>query len=451
MTLVSREQALEIAEALVRESAADETEVTFEHGIERFARFAAGGPTQTADRERFELALRVRLAGPGGLRESRASVAANSLALGRRALSRAIELASFAPANPELVSMGGAVVVHDTLVHPATLAHSFDDKSRMILAALEACQHANLEPAGLIQSSALAKAIVNSRGRAVYGQTGRHAFSLSASGGGGAGMAQASGAEPGHVDHAGVIRKAIRKATTSQGPRALAPGEYQVVLEPLAVSSILLFAAYQGFGAREVDERSSFLCGREGTRPWPESLSIADDPSNPLMPALAFDGEGTPKRRVALVDRGQLCPPVTDRHFAAKRGESSSGHGQAQPSNSGPSPQNMVIESGTQSLEQLIAGVERGLLISQFHYTNAIDPKELLLTGMTRNGTFWIENGRVERPVKNLRFTQSLVDALSHLNGVGRDGEVAGALFDGEIVAPPLRLERFRFTSATDF
>ncbi|MEO6710964.1 MAG: metallopeptidase TldD-related protein, partial [Planctomycetota bacterium] len=365
MSLVSREQALEIAEGLVRESAADETEVTFEHGIERFARFATGGPTQSADRERFELAVRVRLDGPGGLRESRASVAANSIAEGRRALERALQLASFAPANPELVPLGGAVVVRETLVHPAVLAHAFADKARIILTALKACEIAQLEPAGLIQSSALAKAIVNSRGRTVYGQTGRHAFSLSASGGGGAGTAQASGAEPGIVDHGEVSMRAIDKALRSRDPIALAPGEYCVLLEPLAVSAILLFAAYQGFGAREVEEQSSFLCGREGSQVWPESLSIADDPANPLMPALAFDGEGTPKQRTVLVDRGRLGKPVTDRHFAAKRGESSSGHAQPQPSNAGPSPQNMVIAAGNQPFQDLLRGIERGLLISQ--------------------------------------------------------------------------------------
>ena len=184
---------------------------------------------------------------------------------------------------------------------------------------------------------------------------------------------------------------------------------------------------------------------------WPEALSIVDDPAHPLMPSLSFDGEGTPKQRTVLVERGRLGRPVTDRQYAKKRGEISTGHALAQPSVSGPLPQNMVVDCGEHSLEQLIGGVERGLLVSQFHYTNAIDPKELLLTGMTRNGTFLIEAGRIVGPVKNLRFTQSLIEALAGLCGVGRHAEVAGALFDGEIVTPPLRLDRFRFTSATDF
>ena len=451
MDLLAREQALDIASALVQESQADECEVTLEHVAERFVRFAGGGPTQNADRARYELAVRVRIDRGGGLQESRASVAGRSLQDGRRALARAMELARFAPPNPELVELGAAVDVRESLAAPSCLGHGFGDKAAWVRAALAAASAAQLEPAGLIQSSALARAIVNSRGRAVYGQTARHAFSLSVSGGGGAGTAQASGASPENVDHAAVIAKAVAKGVRSRDPLPIEAGEYTLVLEPLAVSALLLFCAYQGFGAREVDERSSFLCGREGQPLWPASLSIVDDPTNPLMPALGFDGEGTPRRRSVLVERGRLCGPVTDRQYAKKRGETSSGHAQPQPSSAGPMPQNMVVARGEESLEQLVAGVERGLLVSQFHYTNAIDPKELLLTGMTRNGTFLIENGRVGRPVTNLRFTQSLIEALAGLSGVGRDVEVAGALFDGEIVTPPLRLERFRFTSATDF
>ena len=111
----------------------------------------------------------------------------------------------------------------------------------------------------------------------------------------------------------------------------------------------------------------------------------------------------------------------------------------------------MCLAAGDKSLEELIAGVDRGLLITQLHYTNMIDPRELLLTGMTRNGTFLIEDGKIITAVKNLRFTESLVNAMANVSGVGSELEVAGALFDGEIVCPALRIENFRFTSSTDF
>ena len=259
MTQVSREQALDIAHALVRESPADETEVTFEQVSERFVRFAACGPTQTADRSRCELAVRVRLVQGGGLREARASVVANSLPDGRRALARAIELAQFAPPNAALAKLGAAVDLRASPRQEQSQPHEFAHKATWIRAALEAARTANLEPAGLIQTSSLARAIVNSRGRAVFDTTGRHSFALTLTGGGGAGTAQDSAASAEQVDHARVISRAVEKAVSSRDPIGVPPGDYSVVLEPLAVSSILLFAAYQGFGAREVDEQSSFL------------------------------------------------------------------------------------------------------------------------------------------------------------------------------------------------
>ena len=224
-----------------------------------------------------------------------------------------------------------------------------------------------------------------------------------------------------------------------------------MVLEPAAVSSLLLFAGYMGFGAREVEEESSFLCGRLGQRVFPESISVVDDAADPLFPGMAFDGEGTPKQRLELIQRGTCTQPVTDRNYAARRGEESTGHGEPQPSPSGPKARHLGIEAGDQSLEQLIGGVENGLLVTQFHYTNVIEPRELVLTGMTRNGTYRIKDGEVGGAVKNLRFTQGFVEALQRVSGVGAEREAVGALFDGETLVPPLRIDGFRFTSTTDF
>lgn len=451
MPTSDRELALEVADTLLRESPADETEVTIDRHDERFARFADRGVTQCADRCRGELAVRVRLDGPQGRREARATVGGAGLDAGRRALARALELAKVATPNPALIELGGPVEWLASQDAPPVLEGAGSADAEWIRAALEGCSAARLEAAGLIQSTRLDRTIRNSAGRSVAGSTCRHGFSLTATGNGGAGVAQASAARREEVDPRRVIDRAVQKAVASATPRAVPPGEYAVLLEPLAVSSILLFAAYQGFGAREVEEDSSFLCGRVGRRIWPESLSLIDDPFHPLMPSLAFDGEGTPKSRQVLVERGVPLGPVTDRQFAHKRGQSSSGHAQPQPSSQGPMPSNLVVAPGDADDAALLAGLDRGLLVTQFHYTNSIDPKELVLTGMTRNGTFLVEAGRVVGAVQNLRFTQSLIEALAGLEALGRDGELAGALFDGEIVTPPMRLARFRFTSGTDF
>ena len=198
-------------------------------------------------------------------------------------------------------------------------------------------------------------------------------------------------------------------------------------------------------------EESSFLCGRSGEKLFPDSVSLADDANNAVYAGLPFDGEGTPRQRVELISAGTLGGPVTDQNTASKMGVPCTGHSLPQPNTHGPMATNLVLASGSESAESMLAGVERGLLVTQFHYTNLIEPRELTLTGMTRNGTFLVENGAVTGAVKNLRFTQSLVEALANVRAVGDRQEVAGALFDGEVVTPALAIDDFRFTSASDF
>lgn len=450
MKLPSQEESLAVARELVAASAADETEVSIESKVERYVRYADSGPTQSADRERHEVAIRVRLCGAGGRREARATCDGLDPELTRAALARAIALAEVAPPNPELLPLGGAVQVGARSADPETLAHPFAEKAAWVRLAIDGCRRAGLAPAGLAQTSGIARALANSAGRAVHAARSRAAFSLTASTPGfvgSSGFAEEVGARVRELDPERAVRRAIEKAAPGQELRTVEPGEYTVVLEPHAVSSILLFAMYRGFGAQEVHEKSSFLCGRIGQRVFPSCLSVVDDASNDVFAGFPFDGEGSPRRRVPLIDRGVLGGPVTDSYWAERMGVPNTGHALAMPNTHGPMAENPVLLAGDASLEELIGGVERGLLVSQFHYTNLIDPRELTLTGVTRNGTFWIEGGRIAHPVRDLRFTQSLVGAFSNLSGVGRDLEVAGALFDGEVVCPPLRIERFRFTS----
>ena len=464
MNLLQRDEALAVARRLIDASEATETEVGFGSVCERFVRYADSGPTQSADRERHVVAVRARVRTDDGWCEGKATCDGLGEAETQGALERATALARVAPPDGELAPLEGEFEGMAELgggePDGATLAHDFADKALWVRDALKACTGEGLVPAGLAITSGQACAVVNSAGRAVYDAHSRAALSLTASarpltqgggGEGGSGFAEAITARVGELDAEAVLRRAVDKATANREPRALAAGEYTVVLEPDAVSSILLFAAYQGFGAQAVHEEASFLCGRVGQQLFPEALSIDDDAQNGVYPGLAFDGEGAPRQRVELLRRGVLTGPVTDSDWARKLGCANTGHARPKPNTAGPSPSNLVVHPGDASLEQLIAGVERGLLVTQFHYTNMIDPRDLLLTGMTRNGTFLIEGGELVGEVKNLRFTESLVNALSNVSGIGREREVAGALFAGEIVTPALRVDGFRFTSTTDF
>ncbi|MCA8978480.1 MAG: TldD/PmbA family protein [Planctomycetes bacterium] len=454
MGILSRKQALEIARGLVDTSTADETEVVIESQADRFVRFAATGPTQSADRERHFVSIRVRIDSGEGKREGAATCDGVDTALTAGALERAVELARHAPPNPDLIPLGGPVDVEDRRPDEATLEHGFEPKADWVRTAVEACEREDLLPAGLTQTGGYARAVVNSAGRQVYAAQSRASFALTASTPdlvGGAGFADQIAATVAELDPDEVIRRAVLKADRSRGAEAIDAGEYTVVLEPAAVSAMLLFAGYKGFGCQDVEEQSSFLCGRLGERCLSEGLTIVDDASNDFYPGIPFDYEGSPKVRVDLIDRGLVKGMVTDHAWSRKLGVPNTGHGRMQPSPGGPTTSNLCVAAGDQSLDELIAGVERGLLVTQFHYTNLINPRELTLTGMTRNGTFLIENGKVTRPVKNLRFTMSMTKAWSQITGVGNELHVAGALFDGEVVTPALRIDGFRFTSTTAF
>ena len=438
---------------IIEASPADETEVTIDGTLDNFVRFSDRGPTQSADRDRVEVAIRVRFdAGADGIREAKATCGTLEAEGTRRALERAVALARISPATPGLMPLEGAVEVRATSMDPETTGHGFEDKARWVKSALAACSEKGVRPAGLIQTTGLRRHLANSAGRRVTGEASRSAYALTASvPGGGSGWGESIANRVEALDPERVVARAVGKADRNRQPQAIDPGEYTVVLEPAAVSSMLLFASYYGFGAREVDEKSSFLCGRMGERVFSPSLTVLDDTHNDLYPGLPFDGEGNPKQTVVLVDRGQLTGPVTDRSYARKLGLPCTGHAVPQPSGSGPVASNLVVSAGQSSVEEMVAGVERGLLITQFHYTNMIEPRELTLTGMTRNGTFLIENGEVAGSVKNLRFTDTLVNALSRVGAIGTTPEVVGALFDGEVVTPAVRVDGFRFTSATDF
>jgi PmbA protein len=444
------QDARELGRRIVEASDADETEVTIDLLSEGFVRFAEIGPTQNADRRAISVAIRTRFREGGGFSEARAVAGSPEEGDWRAALARALELARISPPNEEACPLEGAVEVPATRGDRATIAHGFTEKAAWIRRALAACAERRLAPAGLIRTFGISRTIVNSEGRAVYGEFSRGQFALTATGAEGSGMASVSVPHVEDLDAEGVIERAVEKATRAQDPQPLEAGEYCVILEPAAVSSILLFAGYCGFGAREVEEKSSFLCGRIGERTFAPELTIRDDVLDPAAPGLPFDGEGNLRQRVVLVDRGTPLGPVTDRIHARKGGVPCTGHATPQPNVQGPIAENLVVECGSRSIEELIAGVERGLLITQFHYTNMIEPRDLTLTGMTRNGTFLIEKGEVKHAVNNLRFTHSLARALHDVSGIGDRAVAASALFDGEIVTPALRIEGFRFTSRSD-
>jgi predicted Zn-dependent protease len=251
--------------------------------------------------------------------------------------------------------------------------------------------------------------------------------------------------------HADVLARA-RKA---QNPRKAKPGSYTVILTPEAVSNILIFLGFVGFNGLLYSEGRSCLTGKLGKRIFSRKLNLTDDPLDTRGFAFPFDLEGIPKGRLPLVQNGTVKALVHDRKTARKMNQRSTGHYSGP--GTGPIPLNMVIQKGDKTTDQLRKGIKRGIEISSLHYVNVVEPLNLTLTGMTRNGTFMIQNGTLAYPVKNLRFNQSILHSLANIVGISSDirlvegGNTYGQRFPWGFILPSLVIDDFHFTGETEF
>jgi predicted Zn-dependent protease len=305
--------------------------------------------------------------------------------------------------------------------------------------------------AGSYETGGAEIALLNSGEQFCYGPTTQAAVTALVSGGdGGAGYVEAWSVGAGGLDLEAIGRRAARKARDSQAPRDLDPGRYEVILEPAAVATLVAFLSWLGFGGRALAEGRSCLSGKDGQQVAATSISIADDVFAPGMPGTPFDFEGTPKRRVDVIRDGVFEGGVYDRRSAKQAGVESTGHALPAPNPEGPFPLNLVVEPGDASMQDMLASTKRGLLVTRFHYSNIVHPLESVITGMTRDGTWLVEDGEVRHPVKNLRFTQSILEALSGTELVGRDTEFASEFFFSASRVPALKLSSFHFTGRSD-
>jgi predicted Zn-dependent protease len=265
----------------------------------------------------------------------------------------------------------------------------------------------------------------------------------------GSGYAEETARDVTAIDAEALGREAVDKAVRSRGAVRCEPGEYPVVLEEYAVGEMLMYLAYMGFGALALQEGTSFLRGRLGQQVADPRISVWDDPRDPACLPSSFDYEGVPSQRVDLIENGIARGVVYDARTAAFEGKASTGHGLPAPSTYGPFPSHLIIAPGDTPKADLANGIERGLWVTRFNYVNVVKSDRAVLTGLTKDGTFLIEHGEVTRPVKNLRFTQGVLDAWDDLGAVGSTTRLLDG-WGGAVRAPAMRLGRFRFTGVSD-
>lgn len=247
------------------------------------------------------------------------------------------------------------------------------------------------------------------------------------------------------LDIAAMADEAVDTCLRNQNPDRVDPGTYEVVLAPYAVVDMLEHLGWVGFSALAVQEHRSFM--RLGERLMSEIVTIRDDPRDPELFPYPFDYEGVPSQPVDLIRDGVCRALLYDTPTAIRDGVSSTGHSLAQPNTFGPYAAHLVMLAGDQSVGDLIAAVQRGLYVTRFWYVRDVDPLRTVITGMTREGTFLIENGKLGRPVRDLRFTQGIVDALADVRGISRDRRVELGEGESGVLAPWVRVGAFTFTS----
>lgn len=318
-----------------------------------------------------------------------------------------------------------------------------------VRAVIAAADEVGVTAYGSFATSVGSVAVASSTGIRAFAEASQaRLITVSMAADGGSGYAERAAVDVTDIDAESVGREAAEKARATASPVAIEPGDYPVVLEPYAVVDVLTNLAFLGFNALAVEESRSFA--EPGKRIGSDLVSIYDDGLDPAGLPFAIDFEGVGKQRVSIVERGICRDVVYDAQTAAHAGRRSTGHGLPAPNPWGPFPLNLFMAAGDTSRDELIGGLDRGLLVTRFHYTNPVHPKLAIVTGMTRDGTFLVEGGRIVAAVRNLRFTQSYLDALAAVSAVGRERPILVSEFGTATVAPAIRVDAFTFTGATE-
>jgi PmbA protein len=372
-----------------------------------------------------------------------------------RAVEAAVEAARLRPEDPDFPGLPDPVHVPQVAAFDeATAGCSPLERAEAVRAVCGRCEAAGCVAAGAFRTAVHEWAVANSHGLFAYHPATEADLTTVVMTEDSSGFAGGSSWRVADVDVVALGQEAIDKALRSRNPQPLEPDVYPVVLEPYAVHDLLGTLAIAA-GANGVQEERSWMSGRQGERLMSPLISIWDDGLDPAGWPLPFDCEGLPRQRVDIVRDGVVGDAVYDRARAAKEGKSSTGHAlpAANPFNPwlnaarlGPIPLHATMGTGDSTLEEMIAGTERGLYVTRFWYTRTVHPRQAVITGMTRDGTFLIEHGELTTPVRNLRFTQSYVEALAGTQAVGREARRVWA-DPGTLSAPALKLAAFNFTS----
>ncbi len=436
---------LATARTLVKTCRADETEILLADGRQFLTRFAAGRIHQNVGAEEAAAVIRVVVDRRVGVATAD-SLQADALEAARDS---ALAIAEASEPDPDWPGLPKARPVKPVEAYDAATA-SADAQARADFAAavIAAARRRDGEAAGIVQVDEGALAVASSAGVAVATSHTRAEANALVTSGDGSGWTEAVAVGLSGLDADRLGRRAALTAEKSRDPRPLDPGAYDVVLEPPAVAEWLQYLALVAFSGKDVEEGRSPLAGRLGQTVTGERVSIWDNARDRRTLPRPFDYEGQPARRLSLIKRG-VAEGVATNHYRARRLGKRVSTGHALPASSPHEcmPMHLFMKGGRASAKQLLGEMDRGLLVTRFHYTNVLDPMQTVLTGMTRNGTFLVEKGKIVHAVRNLRYTENVLAALGRIEGLSK----RLTRVPGPCVVPTVRVRGVQFSGATEF
>jgi PmbA protein len=449
--MIGKEKILDTLDAILKKSKADQAEAVYLGGESGLSRFA----NSTIHQNVFEVNSRVYFRVALGKKIGVASTNSFTKKDLKKTLLDATEIAKNQRENPNFPGLPSKQeVLNPNTYFEKTAEFTPMQRAKEIKKIFDQAKVHNLTAAGSFSTGEAEIAVVNSNGVACYQPLTSSFINIIVMGDNSSGYADCLSRDVDDIKVDHLTQIAIQKCLDSKDPKGLEPGEYDVVLEPSAVAALLEWMNYIGFGSKAFQEGTSFLSNRLGQKIMGENITIYDDGNDQSAIAFPFDFEGVPKQKVTLVEKGVAKGVVYDSVAAYKDKVKSTGHALTPDSADGALALNLFIQAGDSSLDKMIESVERGLLVTRFHYINGLlDTTNALLTGMTRDGTFWIENGKVKHGVKNLRFTESMIKAFSNVMQISKDSKIINSWWGdiGCVVAPAMLMKNFKFTGKTEF
>lgn len=436
MAIYSKEEARKIMEKALSFSKSDACEVNLNGSESGNIRYARNSVSTSGHRSNQTLAVQANF----GKKIGTATIDEFDDASLEKVVRRAEELAQLSPENPEFMGpMEPQEYLESNTYNESTAKIVPEDRTQVAADSIEPARAQDVTAAGFLNDSSNFSAMMNSKGLFAYNQSTNANFTITmrTNDGTGSGWATREANDIEKLKAKEASKRAIDKAVMSREAKAIEPGKYTVILEPAAASG-LLGNMFRSFSARRADEGRSFMSKegggtKLGDKIVDERVNIWSDPQHPEVPSSTWSGNGLPRKKMSWLEGGVVKNLFYSRFWAKEKGVDPV-----------PFPSNAIMDGGDTSLEDMIKSTKRGILVTRLWYIRTVDPQTLLYTGLTRDGTFFIENGKIKHPVKNFRFNESPIIMLNNLESLGKQERINGNLI------PYMKVRDFTFTSLSD-